>query len=124
MAEILPSPLVTQTTLRTAKPDPLNLVKAGDNTPRNSASLTTTWKPAQQGELATVIRCVDRSRSLGITAYVHCDFSLAWQLHPRWEIALNSQNVLNERQQQGTPGVVGPITTIPRSNGLRFSGSH
>ncbi|AOS43165.1 Colicin I receptor precursor [Lacunisphaera limnophila] len=111
----------TLTRFARAGPDDLNIVRTSGNTPRQSASVSTTWTPVKTWQFTGSLRYVDRSTSLDIPAYVDFDFSLAWHPNPQWEIALTGQNVLHEHHLEGKPGVIGPTAEIPRVVALRLT---
>jgi iron complex outermembrane receptor protein len=111
----------TRTKLTREGSDLLNTTAAGGNTPRNSASISAAWTPDNKWQFSGLLRYVDHSSNLDIPAYLDFDFNLAWQPHPGLEVALTGQNLLHARHQEGKPGIIGPITELPRLVALRFT---
>lgn len=103
------------TFLQANTPDPFNYTSIARKSPRNTASLTSSFEFCQTWELLVAARYVDPIPGLQIPAYMECDLRLAWHPCPGWEIALVGHHLLHDQHSELKPSLAGPATEIPRT---------
>ena len=100
-------------------PDPISLAQAEGSSPEHQFSLRSSMNLPRGVTFDTDLRYVDRLSYFQINSYFELDARLAWQINPRWEVALVGQNLLHDQHPEFGPTFVntqaGRVTDIPRS---------
>ena len=100
-------------------PNTRSVAETEGSSPEHQFSLRSSMDLPDGVTFDTALRYVDRLSYFPINSYFELDARLAWQINPRWQVALVGQNLLHDQHAEFGPTFVntqaGQVTDIPRS---------